>query len=198
MREERRRLYDIIAYEEYFTDLMYNIMQLKNLRWYWSYHDKDLKEDGTIKEPHYHILLYFNEGCTLSALLKKINFYKKEKINFYKKGSDEGRLDYRVRYLIHYKSSDKNRNEYNIEDIHTNDDNIDRFFPVDSSKSTSDIQLIFDFFDSHDSIISYRTFLNYIYANNLWGTFRQNAYIFNRLFDEHNNESKLEFLDIFK
>ncbi len=212
MKDKRRRLYEIIAYSEnnQFVDLMPNIMHLTNLRWYWSYHDKDkydkdmtddkgnvIHHQGDLKKPHYHILLYFKEGCTLSAVSKKTKC-SESMINFYKEGTDENRLDYRVRYLIHYKSKTEYKFEYDIEHITTNDENIEKFFTEDTRKSSSDINLIFDFFDSHESqLVSYRTFLNYIYSNNLWGTFRQNALIFNRLFDEHNTGVKGEALAIF-
>lgn len=198
-KKEMHRLYEIIAYEEYFSDLIYNIMQLSNCRWYWSYHDKDNKDDGTLKDPHYHILVYFDNACTLSALMKKISFDKQEKIKYFKKGTDEGRLDYRVRYLIHYKSNDIHKFEYPIENINTNDENIERFFEHDDNKQNSDIALIFDFFDNKKNVIlSYRSFLNFIFSNNLWSTYRKNAVIFNRLFDEHNSYVKTECLEIFK
>lgn len=196
--KEMRRLYEIIAYPEYFTDLMYNVQKLNNCRWYWSYHDKDLKEDGTLKDPHYHILIYFDNACTLSALMKKIEFDKQEKIKYFKKGTDEGRLDYRVRYLIHYKSKDSSKHEYDIENINTNDENLDRFFTDNDKKINSDIAMIFDYFDNSKNVLSYRNFLNYIYSNNLWSTYRSNALIFNRLFDEHNNDIKEEMLEIFR
>lgn len=212
MKDKRRRLYEIIAYSEndQFINLMSTIMKLINLRWYWSYHDKDkydqdlidekgnvLHHQGELKKPHYHILLYFKEGCTISSVSKKIGCTE-NMINFYKEGTDENRLDYRVRYLIHYKSKTEYKYEYDIEHITTNDENIEKFFNEDTRKSTSDINLIFDFFDNHNGqLISYRTFLNYIYANNLWGTYRQNAYTFCRLLDEHNHSVKGEVLGIF-
>lgn len=197
-KQEMRRLYEIIAYKEYFIDLQYNVEQLKNCRWYWSYHDKDLKDDGTLKDPHYHILVYFDNACTLSALMKKLNFEKKEKIKYYKKGSDEGRLDYRVRYLIHFKNKDPFKFEYSLDCIHSNDENLDRFFTDDDNKQNSDITMLFDYFDSReDKLISYRNFLNYVFQSNLWGTYRKNAVIFNRLLDEHNESIKTEALKIF-
>lgn len=198
MKDKKRRLYEIIAYEEYFVDLMYNIQKVPNMRWYWVYHDKDLNDDKTPKEPHYHILVYFDNGRNLDQVCKLFNFYKKEKIKFWQPFEEEGRLDYRVRYLIHYKSNTELKFEYDIECINSNDLEFEKFFGEFTTKSESDINLIFDFFDSHNNIISYRTFLNYIYSNGLWGTFRQNALIFNRLFDEHNGEFVENEINIFK
>lgn len=197
-KDKKRRLYEIIAYEEYFVDLMDKIQHTGNLRWYWSYHDKDLKEDGTPKDSHYHILIYFDNARSFSGLMKAINFYKEEKIKFWKKGDEKGRLDYRVRYLLHYKNKDKNKYEYPLENLHTNDKTIDKFFIENDTKQYNDIGLLFDYFDNACGPISFRMFLNYVYANNLWGTYQRNAMIFNRLLDEHNESIKGEFLQIFK
>lgn len=187
-KNEKHRLYEIIAYKEYFPTLINTITKLDKCRYYWCHHDKDLRDDGTIKDEHWHILVYFDNACTLSALMKKINFDKQEKISFWKKGTDEGRLDYRVRYLIHYKSNDTHRHEYSFEDLQSNDTNLERFFDNVDKKEYSDISLIFDYFDNQDEelYLSYRDFLNYIFSNNLWSTYRRNASIFNKLFDEHN------------
>lgn len=198
MEDKKRRLYELIAYEEYFTDLMYNIQKVPNMRWYWVYHDKDLNDDKSPKAPHYHILVYFDNGRTLDQVCKLFKFNKKEKISYWKPFDEEGRLDYRVRYLVHYKSKTELKFEYDIECINSNDFEYEKFFGEFTTKSEGDINLIFDFFDTHNNIISYRTFLNFIYSNGLWGTFRQNALIFNRLFDEHNGEFVENVLNVFK
>lgn len=210
-KDKKRRLYEITAYKEYFTDLMYKIQNTPNLRWYWCYHDKDTydkdiiddsgelkhKKDD-IKEPHYHILVYFDNGRTISGLMKSFDFDKENKIKYWKKGTEEGRLDYRVRYLIHFKSKDPHKYEYSLEELHTNDEGIEKFFTDNDKKQYSDISLLFDFFDNEKGPVSYRGFLNYVYVNNLWGTYQRNAIIFNRLLDEHNNSIKGEFLELFK
>ena len=45
--------------------------------WAYAYHDKDLKSDGTPKEPHTHILLYTYDGKSSSAVCKIFNRYAK-------------------------------------------------------------------------------------------------------------------------
>ena len=52
---------------------------LKSARWIqhyaYAYHDKDVKADGTPKEPHTHILLYTYDGKSSSAICKIFNRY---------------------------------------------------------------------------------------------------------------------------
>lgn len=208
MDKTRRRLYEVVTYSsDMLSDIIFSISHnVKNCRWYWSFHDKDKYDhdvtddegnitihQGDIKKAHYHILLYFNDGVTLSSVMKNANISDdmSNMIEFWKKGDESGRLDYRVRYLVHYKNTDDYKFEYPIDNIHSNDDNYLRFFENDV-KMMKDIALLFDFFDNQKSLISYRTFLNYIYSADLWSTYRSNALIFNRLFDEHNHELREE------
>ena len=207
MNDKRRRLYEVTLYDD-MLDVLYYAQNLRNCKYYWTHHDKDMYDDdsdshkkGDIKKAHWHLLLYFNDGITLKSLCKKLQMEDKENyVKFWSAKDPHGRKDYRIQYLIHYKSKDPYRHEYEVKDIHTNDDDLEKFFTDDDgSKQSKDILLLFDFFDSRSGyLISYRTFLNFVYEQGLWGTYQRNASIFNRLLDEHNNEFKLEHLAIFK
>lgn len=209
-KDKRRRLYEITIYENDVDKLAY-ALKLKNCKYYYILHNQDTYDkdkfdekgnlehkEGDIKKLHYHLLLHFNDGITMSSLLKKFDMEKDNLVKFWSPKDEKGRKDYRVQYLVHYKSKDSHKHEYDIEDIVTNDDNIYKYFGNDDSKQSKDIILLFDFFDSRDNcLISYRTFLNYVYEQGLWGTYQRNASIFNRLFDEHNSIAKEEALQIF-
>ena len=207
MEDKRRRLYEIILYEGS-HDVIYLATQLKKCKYYWTYHDKDKFDNdteehkkGDLKKPHWHLLLYFNDGITLKSLCNKLNIEGQENlVSFWNSKDPKGRKDYRIRYLVHYKSKNEYKFEYSIDDIHTNDDDINKFFTApDDSKQNQDIILLFDFFDSRENLlISYRTFLNFVYEQGLWGTYQRNASIFNRLFDEHNSGAMKEAIEIFK
>lgn len=194
---EKRRLFEIITYDNH-TDVLFLIQKLNMCRYYTIYHDKDKYDKdtdsynkGDIKKAHHHILVYFDNPRSLTSVSKlfhiDVNY-----IEIFKKGSQEGRLDYRVRYLVHYKSKTEFKFEYSIDDILTNDSEYKKYFD-DTSKTKSDLSLLFDYFDNHDKI-SYRSFLNYVYDQDLWSTFKANAYIFNKLFDEHNQEISNDIL----
>lgn len=209
--DKRRRLYEITIYEEN-VDKMAYAYDLPNCKYYHCFHDKDMYDEdrydekgnllhkkGDLKVSHHHLLLYFNDGITKKSLCKKLHIEKENLVKYWGAKDPKGRKDYRIQYLVHYKSKDPYKVEYDIEDIVTNDENIYKYFGNDDSKQSKDIVLLFDFFDSREGrIISYRTFLNFVYEQGLWGTYQRNASIFNRLFDEHNSNVKLELLPIFK
>lgn len=56
--------------------LMYRTNQIRS--WAYAYHDKDTKEDGTPKEPHFHILLVTHSAHTLSAIRRWFGDYYDE------------------------------------------------------------------------------------------------------------------------
>jgi len=205
MEDKRRRLYEITIYDD-MLDAIYYAEKLKNCKYYWTYHDKDMYDDdsdshkkGDIKKPHWHLLVYFNDGITLKSLCKKLQLENKENyVKFWSAKDPKGRKDYRVRYLIHFNSKDEFKHEYEIKDIHTNDDDYEKFFSNDDSKQNQDILLLFDYFDCRSGqLLSYRTFLNFVYEQGLWGTYQRNVSIFNRLLDEHNNDVRIEAVNIF-
>lgn len=191
----KKRLFEIIFYEEQKVDILYFLNKINNVRFYYIKH---YKED---KKEHYHLLLYFSNARTISQVHKlfKDEYVESVKINMINIYNDKisGRIDYRVKYLVHYKSNDINRKEYDINEIITNDADYSRYFKDTSTSEEIEVGLILDFFDMlDDSPLSYRRLLSYIHTNGLWSTFRRNAFIFNKLLEEHNNNLKI--LDIFK
>lgn len=46
--------------------------------WAYAYHDKDVKEDGTPKEPHFHVLIVTHSAHTLSAIRRWFGDYYDE------------------------------------------------------------------------------------------------------------------------
>lgn len=46
--------------------------------WAYALHDKDTKEDGTLKEPHFHLVIITYNGCTVSAVRRWFSGFKDE------------------------------------------------------------------------------------------------------------------------
>lgn len=108
-------LWDIITYlsEEEFLP----VLKERGIRYAYIYHDRDVKESGEIKEPHWHILLTVKGSTTFGALLQ----------HFKRAGEANTRLlpitrDYiadRFRYLTH--KSNPEKYQYDAQAIRTND-----------------------------------------------------------------------------
>lgn len=46
--------------------------------WAYALHDKDTKEDGTLKEPHYHLIIVTYTTCTVTAIRRWFSGFKDE------------------------------------------------------------------------------------------------------------------------
>lgn len=56
--------------------LMFRTNQIRS--WAYAYHDKDEKEDGTLKEPHFHVLIVTHSAHTISAIRRWFGDYYDE------------------------------------------------------------------------------------------------------------------------
>lgn len=63
----------------YLTELQLKaciLRHINQIRYYaYAYHDKDVREDGTLKIPHFHIILVTYNTCTLSAIRRWFSGY---------------------------------------------------------------------------------------------------------------------------
>lgn len=94
--KDRFRCFSLVLYDD--TD-SYNFDEvIRNIKTYKNYayikHDKDLKEDNTLKKIHYHCILKLDNACTISALSKKLDIPD----NYIQNVRNERTM---VRYLIH-------------------------------------------------------------------------------------------------
>ena len=65
----RFRKFSLITYLPEFELKLCIQAHIEQIRsWAYAYHDKDTKEDGSLKEPHYHLILVTHATCTLSAI----------------------------------------------------------------------------------------------------------------------------------
>ena len=61
-------------------------------------HDKDVKEDGEPKTPHFHLYIYYQNAKTLNSMCTKFNGAHIEKPN---------NREYCIQYLIHRNNTEK-------------------------------------------------------------------------------------------
>ena len=76
-------------------------------------HDKDVNEDGTLKAPHWHIMLKFNDTQDSMYICKWFGIEEQYVIK-----SRTGRFDSMLCYLIHANSQDKY--QYSCKEVYSN------------------------------------------------------------------------------
>lgn len=135
-------------------------------------HNKDLKEDGTPKKDHYHFIVYFDNARSLDSVSK---IFELEKNYIEIKNSVKGSVE----YLIHKNHKDKA--QYSPDEVKGNL----KSFLQDKTSERDDLIQIFSFIDNQKVIYIYNL-VQFCLKNNVWSSYRRNALIINRYFDEHN------------
>ena len=94
--KDRHRVFCMVLYKDtesyVFDEVLRNIKTYKNYAYI--KHDKDLKEDNTLKKEHYHCVLKLDNACTISAISKKLDI----PTNYIQNVRNERTM---IRYLIH-------------------------------------------------------------------------------------------------
>lgn len=96
---------------------------LEATHWAYIYHDKDKNEDGTLKTPHYHLLLIFENQRYRRAVRKLFDIPEEGEnstVNFQKMGN----CSQAYNYLRHFtaKAQKAGKHLYDPEEVHADDD----------------------------------------------------------------------------
>lgn len=178
---KRYHTFEIILYK----DNLIHITLIDYIRSHFKYalilHNKDLKDDNTPKKEHYHVLIYYENAKTESAVRRF--FSDNQLIDNVTLINYKNDLKAAVRYLIHIENNDKA--QYQKEDIESNFE-IDSYFNNLISNETLDITYIISIIRSYEEPITKHFMFDEILNNNLWATYRRNYSIIKDLIEEHN------------
>lgn len=139
-------------------------------------HNRDVKEDNTLKKEHYHVLLYFPNQKSLSSLKKQLSLNDSD---FYEIKSFNGQL----RYLIHYDDDDKF--QYSPSDVKGSSFLMRKF--INSIKNINseleESSSIVEFIMDEGTLTLYQVF-QYVIDNDIYSTFRRNYSFYRDLLKE--------------
>lgn len=142
-------------------------------------HDKDLKEDGSLKKPHWHVVLRFKDAKWKSALCAELEIEERF--------CEEPRsFDNCLMYLIHYNDTDKY--QYDIKDVKgTIKKRLKELInKVDKSEGEKVYELI-EYIEQQRDLIRVTAFAKYCANNGYWSEFRRSGMIFCKMIEEHNS-----------
>lgn len=142
-------------------------------------HDKDVKEDGTIKKEHCHLVLVYGGRRTLSSVQ---NEFKKLQVEprFVQTCNERAML----RYLTH--KDDLDKYQYSRDEIITNMPERVQVAYQDEMTPEIAFNLINEFIDNQDGIISQSYMNKYLFENNLLMGLRRYSSAINNALREHN------------
>lgn len=177
---KRYRSFMLVLYpdDETHVDVM-NYVEEFILEYAYILHDKDVNEKGEIKKEHYHVVIKFNEGITISSLSKKLNLDE----NYIT--PTKGSYVYGLRYLVH--ADHKDKYQYEVSDV-VGPLKSRLIKSLNGDKTESDYIIeIFNLIDNSD-YIELSSFLRYLATQGMWTYYRRNAYTINQLISIHNME----------
>lgn len=111
-KEDRNRNYFLTIFEnaECYTKLQDILFNLSNCTYAYIEHNKDIDENGVPKLRHYHVVLNYKNDRTFQTVQNKFKGAHIEKVLILSKS---------IQYLTH--KNDKDKHQYNYENIITND-----------------------------------------------------------------------------
>lgn len=140
--------------------------------WYYVFHDRDVKADGTLKKPHYHIVIK-----TAPTKLKTIANILGIPQNYVQRVKSWKKM---LQYLIHDETDDKVK--YTVEEVICSDTQTYlRCF--DSSTEEEDAKKILDYI-LESQCCSFVQFMSWCCANGLYATARRNASMWSNVLRE--------------
>lgn len=141
-------------------------------------HDKDVKEDGTLKKPHWHIVLRFSNPKWNSALAEELGIeerFTEEPRNF----------DNTLLYLIHFNDSDKH--QYHIDEVKgTLKKRVKELVNKANKSEGEKVYELIEYIEQQEEIIRVTAFAKYCANNGYWAEFRRSGMIFCKMIEEHN------------
>lgn len=85
----------------------------------YAFHDKDKREDGTLKEPHFHLIIVTHTTCSLSAIRRWFSGYVDKNGDITTTAQKCSDVFMMYDYLTH--KHDKDKYQYSSDIIQTND-----------------------------------------------------------------------------
>lgn len=140
-------------------------------------HDRDKEDDGSIKSPHYHILIRFDKPTTIGSVEKIIPNHPSNLIQFVKsfKGA--------CRYLLHLDNPEKA--QYTIDELVGNVQIAKRHCRTDDIEEVEILKIV-DYIHSKKEYLLYYEVLQWCCEEHLYSTYRRNAYTINKIIDQKN------------
>ena len=97
-------------------DIFQIVEELNPKKWAGIVHEKDVKDDNTLKKPHIHIMMQFENAHSINSVAKSLG----DKSQYLEKW--DGRVNNGFAYLIHATAGDRHKHQYSCEDVTANFD----------------------------------------------------------------------------
>ena len=175
----RSRSHCLLLYPEDKT----HMEALNYIKQYYDYayilHDKDYYDDGTIKKPHYHVIITFKNAkwnTSVSEELKITTNYIEQCRN----------LELALEYLIH--RNEETKYQYDIDEVKgTLKQKLIKYLNQNDLDENDKVYELYKFINESEKRIYLYEFVDYCVKMGMWDIFRRSSLIFIKLIEEHNS-----------
>lgn len=149
-------------------------------------HDKDLKDDGTLKKPHWHLVLVLRNERWNTALASELDV----DLRFFQRVRNQ---DAMLPYLIHF--GQESKHQYDVSELFGTSSQINNFHKIlnkakEGFKTEGEkIMELIEFINNADKYISIKSFATFCASNGYWSEFRRSGAIFLKMIEERNKEN---------
>lgn len=145
-------------------------------------HDKDVNEDGTPKQPHYHVMFRFKQPRWNTAVADELGL----ELNLLRRLAS---IEAYGIYCTHL--NEEHKYQYSIDEMEGPLKEIVRkALTKDDSEDEKALSLL-DLIDSATTEITYGNLLRLACSHGLYSYLRRNGYMFSKVLEEHNEHIRL-------
>lgn len=144
-------------------------------------HDKDKEKDGSLKKPHWHVVVNTRNQTWNTSIAKQVGI----KLNYIQKLRNP---EAAIEYLIHW--NEESKYQYPIEDCFgaTRLKNLLKKITVEEQIPECEKVLeLIEWITNADRPITISSFARVCASTDRWDIFRRSASIYMRIIDEHNS-----------
>ena len=184
MQKYRNRRHAVLLY----PDCSSHVDALKIIESTYDYcyilHDKDINEDGSLKKPHWHVIVYSKNSFWNTALAEKLGI----PVNYIQEVRN---LDLMLEYLIHANEEDKH--QYSLDDVKGTPhlkNQLKKNIEIDTLSEGDKVIELIEIIENADKEISISSFSRACAMMGRWDVFRRSGAIFLKMIEEKNKRLK--------
>ena len=178
------RLHGLILYE----DNAAHMTALENIRKGYQYlamrHDSDTKEDGTLKKPHFHVMLKFRAAKYASALANELGIEPNMILGTQANEAPVQSFESMARYFMHLDDPQKAQYDFDLMEGPLRED---AEAPCNGKQTESDRVLrIIELLDAQPKQLTMREFVILVCKNGLYSDCRRAGFMMTKVLEDHN------------
>lgn len=182
MKKYRNRRHAVLLYPDCSDHVSALSLIEKTYDYCYILHDKDTNEDGSLKKPHWHVVISCKHAVWNTALSKDLDI----PLNYIQEIRN---IDLMLEYLIHANEEDKH--QYSLDDVKGSANlkqKLKKNLEIDTLSEGDKVIELIEIIENTDKVISISSFSRACATMGRWDVFRRSGAIFLKMIEEKNKK----------